>query len=65
VTTQLNQSRLLDLFAQQHRRSALTDFFRICARLTPRFAQKSASQPLSAQLHGHGLLFRRIERPEL
>jgi hypothetical protein len=52
---QLNQSRLHDLFAQELRRSALTDFSRICARFTPRFAQKSASQPRPSQLHGYGL----------
>src|SRR5215469_6754375 len=52
---QLAWSCLLDLFAQGLRRSALTDPWRICSRLTPRLAQKSASQPLSSQLHGYGL----------
>jgi hypothetical protein len=36
VTIQLGAKRLLDLFAQGLRRSALTDSSRICARLTPR-----------------------------
>ena len=55
VTMQLDRSCLLDLFAQGLRRSALTDPWRICSRLTPRLAQKSASQPLPSQLHGCGL----------
>jgi hypothetical protein len=52
---QLNQSRLLDLFAQNFVLQRLQIFCRICARFTPRFAQKSASQPLPSQLHGYGL----------
>jgi hypothetical protein len=53
---QLNQSRLLDLFAQNFVVQRLQIFCRICARFTPRFAQKSTSQPLPSQLHGHGLI---------
>jgi hypothetical protein len=55
VTIQLGAKRLLDLFAQGLRRSALTDSSRICARLTPRLAQKSAAQSLLSQLNGDGL----------
>jgi hypothetical protein len=55
VTMQLNQSRLLDLFAQNFVVQRLQIFCRICSRFTPRFAQKSASQPLPSQLHGYGL----------
>jgi hypothetical protein len=51
---QLTRSRLLDLFAQELSRSALPDQLRICARLTRRFAQKSAGQPLPSQLHRYG-----------
>ena len=54
VTLQLARSCLLDLFVQGLRRSALTDPWRICSRLTPRLAQKSASQPLPSQLQGYG-----------
>ena len=54
VTRQLARWCWLDLFAQGLRRSALTDPGRICARLTPRLAQKSASQPLPSQLHSYG-----------
>ena len=46
---------MLDLFAQGLRRSALTDPWPICARLTPRLAQKSASQSLPSQLNCYGL----------
>src|SRR2546423_12973680 len=55
VTIQLARSCLLDLFAQGLRRSALTDPWRICARLPPRLAQKSASQSLPSQLNCYGL----------
>jgi len=54
-TMQLNQSRLLDLFARMLCRSPLTDRLRICSRLTPRTAQTSAAQSLSSQLHRPGL----------
>ena len=54
VTMQLNQSHLLDLFGQNFVVQRLQIFCRICARFTPRFAQKSASQPLPSQLHGYG-----------
>jgi hypothetical protein len=43
---QLNKSHLLDLFAQNFVVQRLQIFSRICARFPPRFAQKSASQPL-------------------
>jgi serine protease Do len=55
VTMQVNQARLLDLFAETLCRSSLPDRPRICWRLTPRFAQKSTAQALSSQLHSHGL----------
>jgi hypothetical protein len=53
-TMQLNQARLLDLFAQVRCRSPLTDRWRICSRLTPRTAQTSAAQSLSSQLPRSG-----------
>jgi hypothetical protein len=52
---QLNRERLLDLFAQGRRRSALTDHWRVCSRLTSCLAQKSAAQSYRSQLHGYGL----------
>ena len=55
VTIQLGRSCLLDLFAQGFRRSALTDHWRICSRLTPCRAQKSTSQSVPSQRNGHGL----------
>jgi hypothetical protein len=62
VTMQLNQSRLLDLFARNFVVQRLQIFCRICARFTPRFAQKSTSQMLPSQLHGYGLRsFREIQ----
>ncbi len=54
VTMQLNRERLLDLFAQGIRRSALTDHWRVCSRITSCLAQKSATQPHHSQLHGCG-----------
>ena len=53
-TMQSDRSCLLDLFTQELRRSSLTDPRGICARLTPRLAQKSASQSLPSQLHRSG-----------
>jgi hypothetical protein len=57
---QLNQSRLLDLFAQYFVVQRLQIFSRICARFPPRFAQKSPSQPHPSQLHRHGLVLAKL-----
>lgn len=46
---------LLDLFVRDKRHAPLTDRFKCRSRLTSRLAQKSAPQPLSSQMQGHGL----------
>ena len=52
---QLDQAHLLDLPAQELRRSPLTDHWRTCSWLTPRLAQESTAQALPSQRNRSGL----------